>query len=71
MNSTLFKRERYAIYDETMQSRSWLEGKTTISKQILKSTIFKHQTNANKNIAFFVLSKFTRFWQMIKNNIPE
>ena len=33
-------RARYPIYDETMQSMSLLEGKTTELKQFLKSIIF-------------------------------
>ena len=36
-------RARYQIYDETMQSRSLLEGKTTELKQFLKSIIFNPQ----------------------------
>ena len=49
-------RARYPIYDETMQSRSLLEGKTIELKQFLKSIILTPKI-ANKNIAFlFVLS---------------
>ena len=51
-------RARYPIYDETMQSMSLLEGKTTELKQFLKSIILSPKI-ANKNIAFlFVLSIF-------------
>ena len=51
-------RAQYPIYDETMQSRSLLEGKTNELKQFLKSIIFNPK-NENKNIAFlFVLSIF-------------
>ena len=49
---------RYLINDETMQSRSLLEGKTTKLKQFLKSIILTPK-NANENIAFlFALSIF-------------
>ena len=36
-------RAQYPIYDETMQSRSLLEGKSTELKQFLESIIFNPQ----------------------------
>ena len=52
-------RARYPIYDETMQSRSLLECKTTELKQFFKSIILTPKI-ANKSIAFlFVLSIYT------------
>ena len=51
-------RAQYPIYDETVQSRSLLEGKSTELKQFFKAVILNPKI-ANKNIAFlFVLSIF-------------
>ena len=56
MDETVPHTEQYPIYDETMQSRSLLEGKTTKLKQFLKSIILTPRIS-NKSIAFlFVLS---------------
>ena len=52
----ILNRSQYPINDETMQSRSLLEGKTSELKQFLKLIILTPKI-ANKNIVFlFVLS---------------
>ena len=49
-------RAQYPIYDETMQSMSLFEGKTTEFKQFFKSIILTPKI-ANKNIAFLFVLK--------------
>ena len=47
-------RARYPIYDETMQSRSLLEGKTSELKQFWKSVIFNPPKMQIKTLRFFL-----------------
>ena len=55
-------RAQFPIYDETMQSRSLLEGKTTELKQFLVNQKYLTPKITNENIAFlFVLSILFRF----------